>query len=78
MLHFLAQLPVCQQFDLMQFCPVEHQAKPTTRQLATDQCQISDVNDCLVLGIVYMEVRRRMVFEKHLDDEAIKGADALA
>ena len=59
----------------MQLGPVERQTKRTTRQLAFDQRQVPDIDDCLVLGILHMEVRRRMVFEKHLNDDAIKSAD---
>src|SRR5471030_3052630 len=59
----------------MQLSPIKRQTKGTARQLTFDQLQILDVDDSFVLGILHVEVRRRMVFKKHLNDEAVKSAN---
>jgi hypothetical protein len=71
----LEQLPVCQKFILMQFCPSFNQALLSLRKCSGKQRDWSNAEDGSVLLIIRMEVTRVMPLSrlyKHPDDNAIK------
>jgi hypothetical protein len=52
--------------------PFQNQHQRTARHLSRDDLQGPDVYDRFMFSIHHMEMRRRMVAEKHLNDDAIK------
>src|SRR5215203_902217 len=59
----------------MEGCPFGHQSHCPWRQLARNDPQAVDCDSRLVLRVLCVEVRRCMIGEVHLDDDAIKATD---
>jgi len=55
--------------------PLEHQDHRSAWQRSAHHAEIAHINQRLVLAIQGVEVRRRVFVPKHLDQDAIKGAD---
>ena len=70
-----AQLPIFEQFSLVEFHPIEYQHLGASGQLACSERQRINVNGRFEFCIFDMKMRRRVVIEIHSDDEALKETD---
>src|SRR5215210_916391 len=72
----LCNYPVRRELADVKLTPLLDQACRSFRKLATDQKAVGDPNECLVLGVDRMEVRRIVVAEVHVDRDSVELAES--
>ena len=55
--------------------PLDHQAHGSWRQSAGDHSEQFDADEGFVLSVSRVEMRRRVVIEEQLDDDAVEAAE---
>src|SRR5271155_3873243 len=70
-----AEPPVLQQLLSMYHRPFPNKAQATARQLTLKDLKSAEVDRGLELTVSSVKVRRRMVIEKHSDQDSVERAD---
>jgi len=60
---------------LMKCCPLNHESHHARRQAPGEDGQVADIDQGKVTAVLRMEVRRIVIVEEHLDDNAEEPAD---
>lgn len=70
-----AQQPVVHKFRLMDLCPLQDQSLCRAWQAPRNDFQVLNTYTRSLIGIPGMEMRRRMIVPKHLNNNVIERAD---
>jgi len=68
-------IPVSEEFLLMEGRPFNHESYHARRQPAGEDGEVADIKQRKVAAVFRMEVRRIVIVEEHLDDDAEEPAD---
>jgi hypothetical protein len=67
----LAELPVLQEFLLVEFRPIQHKIQRAPRQFSFQNLETANIYCCLKLSILSVKVGRMMIVKEHSDDDSI-------
>src|SRR5207302_9367185 len=71
----LGMMPILHQLGMPELHPVFYQFRPLTGKRAADDLAVADPHQRLGAGIDCMHMRRTVIFEEHLDDDAVEDRD---
>lgn len=67
--------PVSEELLLVQGRPLDHEAAHARRQATGKRREIADIDQCKIVAVLRVEVRRIVILEEHLDADAEEPAD---
>ena len=71
----LSPVPVIKKFFLIDAGPFHHQTNSSRGQPACEDGQVVDIDQCFVLAVIGVKMRRAVVVKKHLDHDTEKSAN---